>query len=197
MFKRNLLLLLLFLFSEYVAAAVPIINKKEEEIEKNSTKTYLNKIRDFLNDVEKTRSSTEQLLNITTFIEIQKELSNVCINLGACDKSQREKLDNYLNSLNDGITSQFQATAKAIETAKSTIDSLQKIIDFVGNYPQNTKTIVIDLQKSTLATQVHLKELFNQMLSLSLKNSQKNQVEEKIELNTTNSIYKGFNQNGL
>ncbi|MBY0380044.1 MAG: hypothetical protein K2P99_06575 [Burkholderiales bacterium] len=171
----------------------PMLDTIEQINEISATSEYIIQLGSFINHIAKTTDINSQISDLKQIITTSQSIKNLCNT--QCSNADKAKMNDYLNQLNNSIIGQFKNYANITD---SNIQNMQELTTYLNTSPkENTKTIGLSLQRASQETLSQMQSTLTQMQTMMILNSQKQQVEFKIERDKNDAIFRGFAKSGL
>ena len=171
----------------------PMFDTVDQMNEISATSQYTAQLGSFINHMAKTANLSSQLSDLNQIINTSQSIKNIC-NL-KCSNTDKAKMNDYLNQLNNSIVGQFKTYAEITNNNLQNMQDLTTYLTIVSN--SNTKQIGLSLQKASQETLSEMQSTLTQIQTIIVLNNQKQQVEYKIEREKNDAIFRGFAKSGL
>jgi DNA-binding transcriptional regulator YbjK len=193
-------LLLIPITATVYAIPVPTVNsapvvdtqKRADDIEAYAL--YAMQLGDFIHQLSDNSSIKEQLSSLSSLLSAQDSMQHICNRY--CSVSEEKQLKQYLADINGSILARFNDYANSLNTHVTTLNELARLLA-ASVSDANTKNIGLSLQKASQVSLTQISDVLQQIQSTLVLNSNKQQVENKLERANNEAIYNGFARSGL
>ncbi len=142
---------------------------------------YVASVSNTMNNIQKTYEVTNQLQNLQGLQKLQGA-SSLC---ELCTASDSAQLNDYRNSINTDLCSQFSLAYKNLTGVTNAANSLSDIMKLLSTDP---KAAMLSLQQASVASQQTTNSTLAQMQLLQTQMIQKQLAEEKLSKTTQNNM---------
>lgn len=195
--KKNTFILLYFLVSSCFAI-VPTMDvgvvgtKASSDMAKDATTmaSYVASVGTTMGQIGRTMDAAKQLQNLQGLQKLQAA-GNLC---ALCTQTDQAQLQNYQNSIDDDLCSQFSNAYRNLTGVTNAASSLK---DIMGLLTTNPSAALMSLQQATVAAQQTTNSTLAQMQLLQTQTMQKQLAQEKMQKQTAQNIATAMQNPGL
>ena len=188
---RQLVFLLLVIYSNTVMAIVPTIDQQQLKNDITTMASYGATIGAYMAKISQAITAVDQVRQLRGLQQVEAAGKAIC---ALCTPVEEYNLQNYINNINDDLCSQFSFAMENITGLARSVNSLTDIIQL---FQTNPKEAGLALQRAAIQTQVATQNTMTQIQMLMAQQAQKQLAEQKLEKQTTEEVYGGFKQSGL
>lgn len=188
---KNLLIYYSYLSISTSYAIVPTIDVSQQAQDLQAINSYTAKITTTVAKLGQAIDIANQIRELKSLEQVQQVGGAIC---KLCSQSDQQKLQLYINQVNDDLCSQFSF---AMENIIGLNNNIKKLQDIILLFNTNPKEAGLALQTAALHTQMAVQSTLTHMHALSTQQTQKHLAEEKFEKQNTDAIYMGFKHSGL
>lgn len=178
----------------HATASVSVIDEYQADSDVNAMSTYALMIASSLNKLSQTSDQVRQVTQLDDLMTREQQLADECNKY--CDSATAQRLDAELHSVNTKIVQNFNKFSGMVAQSINNIEDI-KVLLTSSTSVVGVKEATLSIQRSAAATQQETHATLMQIESMLINQHAENEVRDMQAHQETNSIYQGFNNEGL
>lgn len=184
-------IILLIFLSANAFAIVPTVDENVVSKDLTTMNTYIASINGYLTSMSQAMTVAQQITQLQSLGQIQSMADQLCL---GCATTDIQKLEDYINNVNDDLCTQF---SWAIKNITGVVQNVTTIADIILAFQTNPEAAELALKQSAIEIAASTQNTLSQMQVLMAQEGQRVLAERKLEQQNNKNAYAGFSKSGL